>query len=234
MQAVMDFVAGPLFRLTFAIMIFGLLRIVALTVWGVIQARYQTDDKTMPWKLVTENTIGWLVPILRLWKTRPIYSLVSFTFHIGLILVPIFLIGHIQLIRNSVGIGWLVLSDNLADILTIITMITAVALFLGRLFSKEARFISRPQDYTWPLLLAVPFVTGYVCNNAALGAGVYQWTMLFHMLSAELIFVLIPFTKIAHCVLVPFSQLVSTLGWKFPPKSGEGVAETLGKKEMPV
>jgi nitrate reductase gamma subunit len=234
MQQLMEFVAGPLFRLTFAIMLLGLLRIVVLTVWGVIQARRQTDDKVMPWKLISENTVGWLVPVLRLWKTRPIYSVVSFVFHIGLILVPIFLFGHVQLIRESIGIGWPVMSDNLADILTIITMITALALFLGRLFSKEARFISRPQDYVWPILLAIPFVTGYVCNNMAIGAGVYQWTMLFHMLSAELIFVFIPFTKIAHCVLVPFSQMVSSLGWKFPPKSGEGVAETLGKKEMPV
>ncbi len=234
MENVMHFVSGPLFRLTFAIMLLGLARLFVLGIWNALQAHHEAGDKTLPWKSIVQTTVGWLVPVLRLWKTRPIYSLVSFVFHIGLILVPIFLVGHIQLIRESIGIGWPALSDNLADILTIITVITAVALFIGRVGSRNARFISRPQDYVWPLLLAVPFVTGYVCNNMNISAGVYQWTMLTHMLVAELVFLMIPFTKIAHCVLVPLSQLITNLGWKFPAKSGEAVAETLGKKEMPV
>lgn len=234
MQSILDFVSGPLFRLTFAIMILGLIRIFALTVWGLLQTHHQAGDKTIPWKFITENTFNWLVPIVKLWRTRPIYSLISFLFHIGLIITPIFLFAHIQLWRAGLGFGWPALANNIADILTIITLIGAVALFIGRISSRESRFISRPQDYIWPLLLAVPFVTGYVCKNLAVGANVYQWTMLVHMLSAELIFVMMPFTKIAHCVLVPLSQLVSNLGWRFPANSGEGVAETLGKKEMPV
>lgn len=234
MEAVLNFVSGPLFRLTFAIMILGLIRIFVLTVWGILQAHHQAGDKTIPWKLVTESTVGWLLPIFKLWKTRPVYSLISFIFHVGLISVPIFLFAHIQLWRSFLGFGWLALWNNVADILTIMTLVCAVALFIGRLMSKEARFISRPQDYIWPLLLAVPFVTGFVCHNLAIGAGVYQWTMLVHILSAELIFVMMPFAKIAHCVLVPMSQLVSSLGWRFPANAGETVAETLGKKEMPV
>jgi nitrate reductase gamma subunit len=58
--------------------------------------------------------------------------------------------------------------------------------------------------------------------------------MLVHVLSGELIFVLLPFTKIAHCVLMPLSQLVSTLAWKFPARVDEDVAETLDKKGAPV
>jgi len=234
MEGVLEFVGGPLFRLTFAIMILGLIRIFALAIWGSLQAYREAGDKVLPGKLIVRNTVGWLLPIFRLWKTRPIYSLVSFLFHIGLILVPIFLLAHIRLWRDSIGFGWPALSNNLADILTITTIVAAVALFIGRITSRNARFISRPQDYIWPLLLAIPFVTGYVCNNLRISATVYQWMMLFHMLSAELTFVMIPFTKVAHCVLVPLSQLVSNLGWKFPAKSGEGVAETLGKKEMPI
>jgi len=229
-----DFVAGPLFRLTFLIMILGLLRIFVLTIWGAIQAHSQAGDKTLPWKQIVENTAGWLIPIGRLWKKRPLYSITSFVFHIGLILVPIFLFEHIRLLNNSIGVSWFSISDNLADILTIVTVITAVALFIGRLASKEARFLSRPQDYFWPVLLAIPFVTGYFANNMALGAGTYHITMLVHMLSAELIFVMVPFTKVAHCVLVPLSQLVTNQGWRFPADSGTGVAKTLGKEEMPV
>ena len=34
---------------------------------------------------------GWLFPLGRLWRKRPVYSTVSFLFHVGLILVPLFL-----------------------------------------------------------------------------------------------------------------------------------------------
>jgi hypothetical protein len=58
--------------------------------------------------------------------------------------------------------------------------------------------------------------------------------MLIHILSADLIFILIPFTKIAHCVLMPFSQIICTLAWKFPPNTDEDIAITLNKKGVPV
>ena len=62
----------------------------------------------------------------------------------------------------------------------------------------------------------------------------YQVMLLIHVLSAELIFVLIPFSKIAHCVLIPFSQLVSDLGWRFPPTAGKDLAKALGKESVPL
>jgi hypothetical protein len=58
--------------------------------------------------------------------------------------------------------------------------------------------------------------------------------MLLHILSAELIFILIPFTKIAHCVLMPISQLICTLGWKFPADTDDAICTTLNKKGAPV
>ena len=84
------------------------------------------------------------------------------------------------------------------------------------------------------MLLLGPFITGYLCANAAISASAYQVLMLTHLLSAELIFVLLPFTKIAHCVLMPLSQLVSTVAWKFPARVDEDVCATLDKKGAPV
>jgi cytochrome c oxidase assembly factor CtaG len=94
--------------------------------------------------------------------------------------------------------------------------------------------ISRGQDYLWPLVLIVPFVTGFICTNVGVSSGAYRGVMLVHMLSAELIFVLLPFTKIAHCILMPLSQVVITLAWKFPARVDDDVCETLGKKGAKV
>jgi nitrate reductase gamma subunit len=54
--------------------------------------------------------------------------------------------------------------------------------------------------------------------------------MLVHMLGAELIFLLLPFTKLAHAVLMPFGQWITARAWKFSPEAGEEIRVTLGKE----
>jgi nitrate reductase gamma subunit len=101
------------------------------------------------------------------------------------------------------------------------------------LLDLRARALSRRQDYLWPLLLVVPFATGYICSNATISPRTYQVMMLFHVYSGDLIMLMIPFTKIAHCVLAPLSQLVTAVSWKFVPCAGDRVAATLGRADRP-
>lgn len=234
MEAWLDFARGPLFRFSFAVMTLGLLRIFVLDIYGAVEAYRKAGDKVMPWKLVVNRTLQWVVPINRVFKNRPVYSVLSILFHVGLLLVPIFLFAHVQLWQKAIGISWPSLPKEVADILTLLTLVCAIALFIGRVASRPSSFISRKQDYLWPLLLSVPFATGYICSNVGVSPTVYQLSMLAHVLSGGLIFILIPFTKIAHCVLMPFSQLISTLAWKFPPDTDEDVCTTLNKKGAPV
>jgi nitrate reductase gamma subunit len=234
MEALIEFAKGPLFRFTFAIMILGLARIFILTLWGGYEAYRKAGDKKMPWNLMFSRSVEWLFPAKRIFNRRPIYSLFSILFHVGLLLVPIFLFAHVQLWHSAIGITWPTLSKPVADLLTITTIIFALALLIGRMTSKAANYISRKQDYLWPVLLIIPFVTGYICANTAVSPKGYQVSMLIHILSGELIFILIPFTKIAHCVLMPFAQFVCNLAWRFPPDTDDAVCTTLNKKGNPV
>lgn len=231
----LDFARGPLFRLCLTLMVLGLLRVLFISLSGMAIALNRAGDRVVPWKDMWSKTIQWLFPVNRLWRTRPIYSSVSLLFHIGLILVPLFYSAHLLLFRESVGFAWpLQLPQQWAHMLTLLTIATGVLLYFGRLLDKRSRALSRRSDYIWPLLLIVPFITGYLCANSALSPAVYRATMLTHLLSANLILVLMPFSKIAHCVLMPLSQFVSAVGWKFPKGTGDRVAATLGKKEVPV
>lgn len=234
MDALLEFATGPLFRLTFAIMILGLARILILDLYGMWEAYRKAGDKTIPWGLTISRTLEWIFPVKRVINHRPIYSLVAILFHIGLLLTPIFLFAHVELWRSGLGFGWWTISPMLAEILTISTIVLGLLLFLGRVGSRNARALSRKQDYLWPLVLIFPFITGFVCAHLTVSPSLYQLSMLVHVFSAELIFVLVPFTKIAHCVLMPLSQLVSTIAWKFPAKVDDDVATTLNKKGAPV
>ncbi len=234
MENTLEFIGGPLFRLTFALFVLGLLRILFLTIVEIIRTYINAGDRQLPWKDIILRTISWFLPFNHLFRRKPIYSVISFIFHIGLILVPIFLFDHIRLWRGSLGIGLPTLPNSIADILTLSTIIGATLLFIGRVVDRNARVLSRKQDFLWPLVILIPFLTGYLCNNVTLTAKTYQWMMLIHILSAEAVLVMIPFTKIAHCILFPLSILVSNLGWKFPADAGEKVAITLKKKGIPI
>ena len=234
METILDFARGPLFRLTFIIMILGLLRILILDIYGAVEAYRRAGDKRLDWGSAASKTLSWIFPIKSAFTRRPIYSILSILFHIGLIITPIFLLAHIQLLKDSIGVSWWSLPHFWADFLTILTIIAALGLLIGRLGSSAARSLSRKQDYFWLLILSIPFISGYICANSALSPGAYQASMLIHILSGELIFILIPFSKIAHCVLMPVSQFIIALAWKFPARVDDKIAETLKKKGTPV
>jgi nitrate reductase gamma subunit len=234
MNEFLEFAKGPLFRLCFMIMLLGLARIIFLDLWGAYKAFKKAGDRIMPWKLIISRTWEWLFPVKRLSRNFQVYSVLSILFHVGLIIVPIFLYAHIDLWKQSVGISWPALPYGWALWLTVATIIFAISLIAGRLIIKQARALSRKQDYLWLILLLIPFLTGFMCANLNISPETYQFFILVHVLSGDLIFVLIPFSKIAHCVLEPLSQLVSTLAWKFPPESDENICITLNKKGAPV
>ncbi|MDR3698653.1 MAG: hypothetical protein P4L56_03400 [Candidatus Sulfopaludibacter sp.] len=234
MQAWIEFGRGPLFRLAFCLMVLGLLRVVVLTIVGIAEAYRRNSDRIVPWKAIARQTLGWLVPVRRLLGGRPVYSVTSFLFHVGLLAVPLFLAAHVRLWRGAVGFAWPALPQRPADYFTLLAIAAGAGLICGRVFHRGARALSRLQDYIWPPLLLAPFVTGYVCAHAALGPKVYQEMMLVHIYAADLIMLTIPFTKIAHCVLAPFSQAVTAVAWKFVPGAGQEVAATLGYAGLPI
>jgi nitrate reductase gamma subunit len=212
----------------------GLLRIFILDIWGGIEAYHKAGDKNIPWAQAVKKSLSWLFPVKKAFESRPFYSLSSILFHVGLILVPIFLFAHVQLWEQGVGLSWITLPKMWADYLTLSTVLFGLALFFGRVSVKAASYLSRKQDYFWPLILLFPFVTGYICANTGIAPSGYQFLMLVHILSAEFIFILIPFTKIAHCVIMPLSQFVLALAWRFPPDTDEPVSISLNKKGVPI
>jgi nitrate reductase gamma subunit len=229
-----DFARGSLFRLCFALMVLGLLRIFLVTLLGVKEAYQRNSDRRVSWKEISRQTLGWLFPVGRLWRERPIYSVFSFLFHVGMIVTPLFLASHVLLWRNSVGFGWSALPQNVANWLTLLVIFTGTGIFLGRVLRSGARKLSKLQDFLWPLLIMTPFVTGYIASNAVISPRTYQEMMLVHIYAGDLILLMIPFTKLAHCVLTPLSQLVTGIAWKFPAGAGDRVAETLGFADRPT
>ncbi len=227
----LEFAKGPLFRFSFAVMLLGLARLLFIAIRDGFEAKAKARDKELPSAYVRKLTVGFVLPI-RAFRVRPVFGFISVVFHIGLLATPILLFDHNLLFQRSIGASLIALSlpKNAADVLAAITIISATLLLLTRIFDEKTRFISKKQDYLWLILLLIPFVSGFVCANLDVSPSAYNYFLLAHILSGEIIFIAIPFTKIAHCVLAPLSQWITARAWKFPPEAGEKVLESLGKE----
>jgi nitrate reductase gamma subunit len=225
----LEWARGPAFVFSFSLMVLGLMRILILTIWGIAKTLLRAGDKKVAWKNLIATSLAWILPFKKL-KQRVWYSLASILFHIGIIIVPIFLIEHVALWRRGIGVSWFTISRSLADGLTLLTIAMIILLLIGRLGSREARTLTRGQDVLLPLIILIPFISGLLASHPAFNPFAYQATMLVHVLSSDLVMCLIPFTKLCHCVILPFTQVVAEVGWHFPPNTGKQVRMSLGKE----
>jgi nitrate reductase gamma subunit len=150
------------------------------------------------------------------------------------VLVPFFLIGHVALLEDLLPTAWPVLPPLVADIFTVIAFTALLVLLVGRVVTRSARVLSRTQDVVLLLVLFATLFFGFLGTHPAISPLASRTMLLFHILLGDLVLVLVPTTKIAHCVLYPFTQLLFQLGWHFPAESGRHVAVALAKENESV
>ena len=83
------------------------------------------------------------------------------------------------------------------------------------------------------VLLILPFLSGYLASHPGVNPFPWQAMMLTHLLSAELLFVVVPFTKLAHVVLFFFDR-ISPVHWQLRPGAGDKIAEALFGDEVKI
>jgi len=233
MDAWIEFARGPLFRICLTIMAVGVAYRVGVAVVQIVVAWRGAGDRRLPIADIASATARWLVPV-RLLRMSPAYSVASFLLHVGLILVPLFLAGHVALLTGVVPSAWPTLGATSADVLTLIAVVAVLALLAGRLLRPMARQLTRFQDVAVLLLLGATLGAGFLAAHPTVSPFPARTMLLVHILFGNLVLVLIPLSKIAHCVLYPLTQLIFQLGWHFPESSGRHVAIALGKEDEPV
>ncbi len=234
MDSLVILARGPLLYFSFAIFFLGLLRQVGLTMAELVLASRKAGDRVIPYGRLLRQSLGWIVPVNGLRGARLPYTLASVLFHIGVILVPVFLEGHVRLVEKGIGLAWPTLNPMTADVLTLAAVAALSALLLLRLGNRAARFLSSFQDWFLPALCILPLLSGYLVAHPAVNPLPFTLTYLIHLVSAELLLILIPFSKLAHIGLFPLSRVSWELGWHFVPGAGERVRIALGKEGEPI
>ena len=122
-------------------------------------------------------------------------TIMTFVFHVFLIAVPIFLLGHNMVLDQSWGLSLLSLPESITDILTVVVLICAAFFLARRLFLARVRAITTTYDYVILLIAAAPFLTGYFAYHQWFN---YDTVMTLHILAGEVMLITIPFTKLGH------------------------------------
>jgi hypothetical protein len=233
LEAWTDVLRGPVFRAALTFAVLGLIRHAVITGWEMRRMLARAGDQRMPYGQILRATARWLFPVGQLGQRLP-YSLTTLTFHVAIIVVPVFLAGHVALVCAGTGWSWPVIGAGLADALTVVAVATALLLLLQRAGARDSRSLSRFQDYALPAAVALPFASGFLVAHPAWNPFAFDLTMFVHVASVDAVLVLIPITKLSHMVLLPSTQVVSELGWHFPPDAGRLVGAAIGRAERPI
>ncbi len=128
-------------------------------------------------------------------RSHPVFTLVTVLFHVCLLLLPMFLLAHIILWYESWELLWWSLPDNVADIMTVWVILACLAFVIRRGTDSAARQVSRKSDFVLPLLILLPFLSGFLASHHW---GPYRPLLILHILSGELLLMSIPFTRLGH------------------------------------
>jgi nitrate reductase gamma subunit len=232
MQHSIDIAQGPLFAFTLLMMVLGLARLVVIQVYSIVKGKGKRLGNT-PWRKILAEAAEWVVPVRHLIPDTKLFSATSYLFHIGVLVVPLFLAEHVALWERLLNIKLPEIGRGPADFLTLFTMGCLMILLGYRVFCARLRSMSRAADYGLLVAVLVPFATGYLAMHPQYNPFPWPVMMLIHLLSAELLFLLIPFSKLSHIVLFFFDR-VSALHWQLRPGAGAKIAEVLYGKEARV
>jgi nitrate reductase gamma subunit len=197
------FLAGPALWATFVIFFGGLtIRIAHLYHLSRKKDKVVYNHSSLNWGV--KSIFHWLLP----WgsasmRQQPVFTFMAFLFHITLLAVPLFLDAHNILWDESWGISLWSLPDALSDVMTVMLLISIIFLVIRRIVRSEVRILTESWDYVLLGLTALPFLTGLLAYHQV---GPYELLMIMHLLTAEIILILIPFTKLAHMVLFFFTR----------------------------
>jgi nitrate reductase gamma subunit len=214
-----ELVTGPLAWLAFAVFFVGIIVRLVMYIrgldWKLDRVTYSVNTAHGV-RGAVRSIVFWLTPFgTHSWRANPVFTVFVYVMHLGLIVTPLFLLGHNLLLQERWGVGLWSMPEALSDAMTVAVLVSVVLLALRRIALPEVRIITSAYDYLMLAVAAAPFVTGLVARYAY--AQSEPW-MIVHVLCGEIFLVAIPLTKLSHFVL--FFATRAQLGMDYGIKRG--------------
>lgn len=186
---------GPLFDIALAVFAIGLMaRLVEIFMLG--RAPNYAEPRANEWPAGLRTMLTRTVADPGTFRRAPFNVVVGWVWHIGFLTALLFFVPHVELIRGVLGFAWPALPTPVVDFATAITILALIATLVHRLTHPVKRHISTPEDYlVWAVVFMV-VLTGYLAYHRLVEP--YPLALGMHILSAEILLIILPFTKLTH------------------------------------
>lgn len=203
MHALFNFVSGPLVWVAVGLFVGGsLYRLISM--FALARKKDPMVISYMSPYYALRSIVHWIVPFGSTNSRRnPLFSLITFAFHLCLLILPLFLLAHVVLIKEAWDISWWYLPEALADVMTVVVVGACVFFLVRRLVLPEVKYLTTASDFVILAIVAAPFVTGFWAHHQWPG---FEVVGLLHILSGEVMLVAIPFTRLSHMLFFPFTR----------------------------
>jgi len=197
-----DFVRGPL--VWFACIAFVLGIAWRLAAMALLARRDKVVYPTYSARHGLRSLLHWVVPFAnRNTRLHPLFTVVSFSFHICLLLTPLLVMGHAVLWEESWGLRWWSLPAGIADAMTLVVVGGGLFFFLRRLVAPEVRNVTTWRDHLLLLVVISPFLTGLAAHHQWLDP---ERATVLHIVCGAAWLVAIPFTRLSHMLWFVFTR----------------------------
>ena len=136
MDAWIALARGPMFRVALAACLLGLAYHLVNTLWMIIQSHRRSTDKELSLGTVLAATLGSLLPLRR---RRPLQTIAGLAFHAGILLVPLFYVGHVPLWQPPLPIPSPALGPTVSDALSLAALAGLAGVLMWRLLVRTSR-----------------------------------------------------------------------------------------------
>ncbi|MBE1423449.1 nitrate reductase gamma subunit [Desulfomicrobium macestii] len=214
-----EILTGPLLWIAFAVFFVGLAARVVMYFmgldWRLDRVAYK-PHMGYGLKGAFRSVYRWLLPFgTYSWRAKPIFTIMFFVFHIGLVIVPLFLEGHAVMIRNGLGIDWPAMPQLLADVLAIAAFLAGLGIAVRRLLLPEVRILTDIKDIMLLVLILTLLGSGIIATYHTAN---YSFWITLHVLCGVIVLLAAPFTKLSHIALIFCTRI--QIGMDFGIKRG--------------
>jgi len=202
---------GPVAGLALIVFVVGsFLRIGRLLVWGT---KAKVVSPAIAAKGGLRAIFRGLIPFGATYMRRkPVFTGITFLFHLGVLITPVFLLAHTVLLYESWQIEWWSLPDVTADTMTLVVVAATLFFFIRRLTVPQVNQVTRPIDILLLFLILICFLSAFLAYHQL---GPYHPLLVLHVISGDILLLVFPFSRLFHMILFFFTR--ASLGSEFGP-----------------
>ena len=214
-MTLLDFARGPALWTSLAVLTAGTLwRVYAIWRLGA-QPDLSEPRETRPFAGALRGILVHMMPRKGVSLGTALAYFNGYVYHLGLAAIVFGYLPHIRFVERLTGLTWPALPETAVFVAVGLTFVSLFIALLERLTDPVRRLLSDFDDYFSWCVVFLPLATGMIALHQSYPAGAMPAPPLdplplaVHLLSVELLFVWLPFGKLAHAFLVFFSRGVT-------------------------